>query len=284
MQLLDPHVGRPLHRGPLSIYPVWSGRAVSARGYLLAPGTVSVAERQGSAVVSQLVVTNPAQRPALVLDGDLLEGGRQHRVANRSVLVPAQQSYVLDVSCCEIGRWGGGSTHRSTSRRAPFEVRAALTRGQQEVWRRVETYSGRFGRNDTGSLLHAADQGRQGTDRLVAGVQPLPGQCGVIIGLAGQPLLLELSDSPRTFRALFGPLLQAVALDALAAEPVPTPGRRVRRFVDRLLAMPLIEAGEAGEGRAARGESAYGELRGLLWRERLVHASAINTRHSLVAA
>ncbi len=39
MQLLDLHLGRPLHRGPLTLFPVWNGRAVStSRGYLQSSG------------------------------------------------------------------------------------------------------------------------------------------------------------------------------------------------------------------------------------------------------
>lgn len=284
MDLRNLHLGRPVHRGPLTLFPVWDGRAVAQRGYLLAAGAVHVAERGGTPVVGQLVVSNPAPRPALVLEGDLLEGGHQHRVANCSVMVPAQQTQVLDVSCVEQGRWHGGQAHRSTRRRAPMEVRAALAHGQHEVWRRVDRYSARHGRNDTGSLLHAADRAADRAAAVVAGLQPLSGQCGVLVGLAGQPLLLECFDSPRTLRAVWEPLLRSVALDALTAEPVPTPGRRARRFLERLAAAPVEVVDAAGEGRAVASRSPYAKLRGLLWRDRLVHTAAVNVRHELVTA
>ena len=72
MDLLDLHLGRPVHRGALTLFPIWNGHAVSARGYDLADDRLGVEERAGAAVVAELVVTNPGHRPALLLEGELL--------------------------------------------------------------------------------------------------------------------------------------------------------------------------------------------------------------------
>ena len=172
MSVLDLHVGRPVHRGALTLFSVWNGRAVGARGYVPGGDVVQVAEREGAAVVAQLVVTNPAPRPALVLEGDLLEGGQQDRVANRSVLVAAGGAEVLDVSCVEQGRWNGGRAHRVTHRRAPLEVRAALRRDQGEVWRRAAGYGDRYGHDETGSLRHSVGRAQEQASALVAVLDP----------------------------------------------------------------------------------------------------------------
>lgn len=124
MELLDLHLGRPVHRGALTLFPVWNGRAVGGRGYD-AISAVAVAERAGSPVVGQLVVTNGGSRPALLVEGELLEGGQQHRVVSRSTLLAAGGSSVLDVRCVEAGRWAGQQTHTRSGQRAPLDVRAA---------------------------------------------------------------------------------------------------------------------------------------------------------------
>lgn len=285
MNVLDIHVGRPIHRGALSLFPCWNGRAVSTTGYVLAPGVVEVAEREGAPVVGQLVVTNPGPEPALVLEGSLLAGGHQDRAANRSVLVPAGQADVIEVSCVQQGRWGGTSTHRALRGRAPMQVRAALRRDQGEVWRTVHGFGDRFGHDGTGSLRYAAGQAQKRAAELVDDLRPLPAQSGVLIGLSGQPLMLELADSPRTFWRLFRPLVRAAALDALhAPSDEPTPGRRARRFVERLQAAELIAGEQAGAGAAITSRSQYVDVRGLLWQDRAVHTVALNPRHELVTA
>lgn len=89
MPLLDLHLGRPVTRGALTVFPVRNGAAVQSRGYDVSSAKLAVEERAGHAVVAELVITNQGQRPALVLEGELLEGGQQHRVAARSVLINA---------------------------------------------------------------------------------------------------------------------------------------------------------------------------------------------------
>src|SRR4051812_22729696 len=117
MKLLDLHLGRPFTRGGLTLFPIWNGRAVASPGYALHSSAVRV-EEAGSPVVGELVVTNAGQAPALVLAGELLEGGQQHRVAARSIVVEQGDAAVLDVHCVEQGRWSGTTTHARSGRRA----------------------------------------------------------------------------------------------------------------------------------------------------------------------
>lgn len=281
MQLLDLHLGRPLTRGALTIFPIWNGNAVASRGYDLAGDTVGVSERAGSAVVAELILTNSGRRPALVLEGELLEGGQQHRVASRTVLVSAGDSQVLDVRCVEQGRWSGTAGHARSGRRAPLSVRAAEEQGA--TWERVRRFEQRYGASPTGSLLDATRDADRLATQLVEGIRPLPFQSGVLICLAGQPVQLEAYDSPRTLTAVWDALLQSAALDALDLPPVATPGRRARRFLDRVGAVPVSEH-DGGLGTALQGRSPYVRLDAMAWRGRAVHMVAVNPRHELVSA
>ena len=67
--LTPQHLGKPLTRGALTLFPIWNGNAVGSRGYDLSGSSVTVAERAGSAVVAELVITNTGARPSLVLGG-----------------------------------------------------------------------------------------------------------------------------------------------------------------------------------------------------------------------
>ncbi|MBW0096638.1 hypothetical protein I4I73_11640, partial [Pseudonocardia sp. KRD-184] len=60
---MDVHVGNPVVRGALTVFPVFNGAAVADTGYAL--GGVVVAERSDAAV-GELLVTNTGERPALV--------------------------------------------------------------------------------------------------------------------------------------------------------------------------------------------------------------------------
>src|SRR4051794_39468770 len=134
------HVGQGTHRGPLTVFPVWTDAPSVAPGYLTGANTpVDVEERAGSPAVDQLVVTNRAERPVLLLAGELVEGGMQHRALPGTTLLPPARPTVLPVVCVEAGRWHGDRMHRRAARRVPFAVlpRADHPDAQEEVWRRV---------------------------------------------------------------------------------------------------------------------------------------------------
>lgn len=65
-------------------------------------------------------------------------------------------------------------------------------------------------------------------------VRPLPGQTGVLVGVGGQPLALEVFDHPQTLQEQFEAIVRAACLDAVGRPALPTPCRRARRLVERL--------------------------------------------------
>ena len=281
MKLLDLHLGRPVVRDSLTVFPIWNGAAVTSRGYDLSSANLTVEERAGHAVVAELVVTNNGRRAALLLEGELLEGGQQHRVAARSTLIEAGESSVLDVRCVEQGRWSGSRTHVRTGRRAPISVRSAQR--QDRTWQRVRDLEDRHGGGDTHFLGDALRSADERAERLVGDLRPLPFQSGVLLCIAGQPVQLEVFDSPRTLSSVWSALLHAAAVDALSFPPIATPGRRARRFLDRVRSLnetPFEGAHDPTNRRA----SAYAELTSLSWGTRTIHAVATNPRHELVRA
>jgi hypothetical protein len=277
MLTLDLHLGRAIVRGALTVFPVWNGAAVANPGYDVTSASLTVEERAGAPVVDELVVTNTGRRPALVLEGELLEGGQQHRVAARSTVVPAGESQVLEVRCVEESRWSGDRTHIRTGRRAPMSVRSAPM--QATTWQRVRSLEAL---HESGGVTHFLGDALRNTDqsaaRLVGDLKPLPFQTGVLICIAGHPVQLEVFDCPNTLATVWSALMHAAAADALTAAPVATPGVRARSFLDHVRYLSAIDNLEPTR------RSPHAKLTTLAWRGRIVHAVAINPRHELVNA
>jgi hypothetical protein len=280
MATLDVHLGRPIVRGALTVFPIWNGRAVANPGYDLTTTNLTVEERAGAPVVEELVVTNAGRRAALVLEGELLEGGQQHRVAARSTIIPPGEAQVLEVRCVEENRWSGGRRHTRTGRRAPMSVRSAPM--QNATWQRVRHLEVL---HESGGATHFLGDALRNTDesatRLVGDLKPLPFQTGVLIGVGGYPMHLEVFDSPKTLANVLPALLHAAAVDALTAEPLTTTGVRARRFVDQVRFVG--ERADDDERIAAR-RTPHAWVTTLAWRGRIVHAVGINPQHELVNA
>ena len=295
------HVGSPVQAGPLTVFPVWTDAPLDTKPYRTTlPKSGRVGELQTGPSVPELRVTNPGAVPVLLFEGALLDGGWQHRVLANSVLVGAHADVTVEVCCVEQHRWGGGQDQRLGGRRAPLAVRGAL-RGiqagrrlepehsrrpdQGDVWERVAHYESGHGRSRTSSLVEV----QRGLDRQIENIvreaRPLPAQRGVLIGVAGHPVLLEVFDHPQTLAEQWDAILSAVAVDALLVPAEPTPGYRARAFARRTLATAVAESGLAGVAMAIAGNDRdLISARGLATSDRVIYAGVVNTRHQLVLA
>ena len=197
----------------------------------------------------------------LVLDGQLFEGGWQHRMATRSVLLPGRPGWLSTspASSSTAGVAGAPSTPGAAARRRTCGTGSTgLT-----VSRRSGAGSGgttepaRPGRSSTGS---AAEEQAQIVRRHI---RPLPGQTGVVVGIGGQPLALEVFDHPKTLAEQYEAIVRAACLDAFGQAALPTPGRRARRLVERL-------------------ETSALDVMSLQHRLRTIHLRATYRRHPLL--
>lgn len=271
------HVGQGTHRGPLTVFPVWTDAPPAHRGYLTgADAPVDVAERASLPVVDQLVLANRGERPVLLLAGELLEGGWQSRALAATTLLAPGRPTVQRVVCVEEGRWGGGTTHSRRARRAPLAIRAQLDGpdAQRAVWDQVRRYEAVAGASGTGSLGDHLDGTGEAARGLTHGLRPLAGQRGLVVGIAGRPVSLELFDSGRSLAAHWPALLHAAALDALTTPAIRTPAAMARSFAERVQNTRLTADGPAGLGRRFRGggQVAVDDVR---WNDRTIHLSAV---------
>ncbi|MDQ0076805.1 ARPP-1 family domain-containing protein [Arthrobacter oryzae] len=278
MKVPQLHVGAGSRLGPLSIFPVWT----SGSGSLgISTGThadVAVTELASGAQVARLTVTNNGTHPALLLEGELLEGGQQHRTCARDVVLGPGETRDIDTFCVEAGRWEAGqTTHRRQARRAPLNVWSELANGpggqrggnrQGRIWERVGRFDNARGASVTSSLLDHMDRFKDDKEErnrysAAEAPQPLEGQRGVVIGLGQQPLLLEVFGTSTLFLRHYRQLIEAALLDlellppqALASGPMP--GQRARDLAAHVQAMDF---GTFDDGTAAVEVRDHGALR-----------------------
>ena len=268
------HVGAGSAIGPLTLFPVWT----SAPGKLgISTGThadLAVSELAGGAVVGRLHVRNNGSRAALLLEGELLEGGQQHRTCARDTILGPGESLDIDTFCVEAGRWETGrSTHRRLARRAPLNVRWELNtrrprpsgERQARVWARVGRFDAAHGATATNSLPEHLDRfNLSDRDRYAQALpEPLEGQRGVIIGLAGIPLLLEIFGTATLFRRHYRQLIDAALLDAQLLVPqapssAAMPGQAARDFA---AVVGTMQFGDFAAPAAAELRHSGGQLR-----------------------
>ena len=108
----------------------------------VADGAVEVHEIGTGTVPS--VTASTKDHPVVIFAGDTITGGKQNRVINISVWLPADKVTELPVTCLELGRWDPGFAARfGAGRKADYALRSMLSHqvGEQRRQALVEIAS-----------------------------------------------------------------------------------------------------------------------------------------------
>jgi hypothetical protein len=215
-----------------------------------------------------LGVTNDADRPLLLLDGEELVGAKQNRVLNTTVLVAAHATLRIPVSCVEQGRWSyrgrrfassDSSLYASLRAKKAARVSESLKRGaghasdQGEIWTGVAERSSRLEVDSpTGAMRDVFTRLEDDLAAARQALAPRAEQVGALVFLAGRWVGLDLLPSPALFARAWPRLCAGYAADALAAGP-----GRARKIVpdkvlSRVAAAPVERAAAVGLGEELR--------------------------------
>lgn len=295
--LLHLQLGEPVAFQNLSMFPLLDG-TMGSPDYLtleeaLQANLVTVSEVHEGGVVNNLKVTNRAPQAVLIVDGEELIGAKQNRVVNLTILVPAEETVVIPVTCVEQGRWHHVSRDFRVSRQAmPSSIRARKSQqvyyrramtgepfaDQGDLWATIAVRQREMGvRSPTGAMADIYDRYDVTIRDYERAFEPLNGQVGVLFAVNGRIVSLDVFDYAKTLSVLFPKLLRSVALDAITyREPEFTPLSRevAQQFIGRVANAESRAFPAVGEGHDVRFRAPGVVGSALLARDRVVHLCA----------
>ena len=314
-ELASLNIGQPVSFRNLTLFPLFRTLPMPPRDYLLLDDGISqrlvhITELHAAGSVPELAVTNDADSPVLLVDGEELLGAKQNRVLNLSLLIPAKQKCVIPVSCVESGRWRSASPEFSTSQhfhygsargqRVSQVTHSMRTMGsrqsfQERVWDELSAKASRLGAESPTHAMGAMyARHSHSLDEFTRAFQWQQQQAGSAFAISGSIVGLDLFDHPDVMQRYFPKLLRSFALDALdapAQESVSISADLLTAFLSKVSHAPCFSDRSLGIGKDLRFSS--NELSGAaLWAlERYVHlcafsnisqaeGSALNTRIS----
>jgi hypothetical protein len=288
-------LGDPIEHQGIAIAPLFPRREPVAQYLTLEeaiPLGLVVREVDAAGSVPELLVMNPLEADVLLYDGEELIGAKQNRILNVTVLVPAQSETPIPVSCVEEGRWSARSASFATARHVSYpDLRRrkaealsvdplALGLAQGEVWDEMRS---KVERLEASAPTGAQADVFRSQDRDLAGLRSafplLPGQCGALLALGPNRLVLDYVSRPDAFVRLYPKLLEGYLLDGLehlGAEP--TAAETLESFVERAEEAPRSRRSSAGLGDdlRLRGDDVIGS--GLAVESELVQLCVFSTR------
>jgi len=287
-------IGRPITRLGASIYPIYL--LGQSTGFSFTTGItpdVTISEKV-NAEVPTLQVTNLGGIPVLIPEGQVLDGGRQTRTTNVSILVPAGATIDIPVSCVEAGRWGGSDGFYDSNRKTSRRVRRAKQMGvreniqsfgsrnsdQSDVWnavdrelfsRNVNSKSANF--RDLEGVMHENSDIAGAIEDLVSR-GPMPEQRGIVVTHGTRVVSAEFYATNSALQCNWEALIRGVIMDAPGQESPRPSAAAVLKFLRRLATSEIITAPGVGLGVEEHIKSSHLVGHSLSVDDTLVHASA----------
>ena len=191
---------------------------------------------QGSGTVPAIDAVTKA-RPVVIFAGDTVVGGKQNRIINITVWLPAKKVTSIPVSCLEHGRWNQG-VQFAAARKVDYLMRARMSAqladvaaaearmamdghapprrtyaaNQAEVWGEIAAKEARFGAHSQTAALHDLYE-REAVD-IEGFVRAFPcpaGASGIAVAIGGKLQAVEMFDATSTLVEQWPRLVEGAA-------------------------------------------------------------------------
>ena len=181
--------------------------------------------------VPELKVTNNAEIPVLLLDGEELAGAKQNRIVNTTILLKEKSETLIPVSCTEQGRWDYTSREFSDSgvvmpRGSRAKKTASVSQSlrssmryesnQGEVWDEIRMMSDRENvRSRTHAMKDVYDNRMKDLDRYMEAFTHVTEQNGLLVVINGKVAGLDLISFAPAYEQLNPKLVKSYVMDAI---------------------------------------------------------------------
>jgi hypothetical protein len=225
---------KQIHKN-LTMYPIICPEGVSLDYLLLdealAGNVIEIAEVTQGGSVPELKVVNKAQKMVLLLDGEELVGAKQNRIINTTILIAANSTTTIPVSCVEQGRWSyRGSTFHSEERVMSHKLRAmkaehvniskklhnSFCSDQGAIWDEINSKAQRMdAMSETGAMASIHEKERPNLQEYAKQFRAEENQVGAVFLINGKIVGLDSFGKQTTFSKVFKKLIESYALDAI---------------------------------------------------------------------
>ena len=197
----------------------------------LSGNLIDVVEKNEGGSVPELKVVNRSGRMVLILDGEELVGAKQNRIVNTTILIAANTTTVIPVSCVEQGRWSYKSDKfRSEKRMMASKLRARkadqvkfslknsgrFRSDQSAIWNQVEKMAMNLdAASPSMAMSEIYRKKAPSIEKYVKHFDLTDSQVGAVFMINGKTAGMDCFGKPATFSKVFEKLVESYALDAI---------------------------------------------------------------------
>jgi len=255
--------------GPLEIWGIDTGPAyaTSLRSHCVTHSG-GPRELSGRPQVDKIIIENVADTQLFLPEGWFVnsENLLQSRVLIQDLLVDAHETGIANAACIESARWSINQNADFASGRVPPSVIRAIRsipstsiraedirQRQQNVWDSVTKHT-RYGSSSSSeSLIEIlqSESSRPRRQELIEEVTELAeetsdGRNGVLVCLSGEPLMLEIFQTPELLSNNYVDLMRSIVFDATFADKPDTSEGALDAFLREILKSGLEHRPSSG--------------------------------------
>jgi hypothetical protein len=219
----------------LAVYPLLSEYVVVLEYLILdeamSQDVIEVVEIDQGGSVPRLKVINKSNQMVLILDGEELVGAKQNRIVNTTILIAANATTVIPVSCVEQGRWAYTSKKFHSHKRMMSPVMRSMKADdvslslkqngnfqadQSIIWGEISKKADRM--NVVSKTMALTDIYSKETPAIKEYVEQfrwIDRQVGAVFAINGEIVGMDCFGKPDTFEKNFKKIVESYALDAI---------------------------------------------------------------------
>jgi len=255
-----------------------------------------VSEISEGGSVPELKVSNKADKPVLLVDGEELVGAKQNRVLNSSILLKKKSETVIPVSCTEQGRWSYISekfadsdlvaspvirSKKSASVSESLNLSGEYKSDQGAVWNAINDFSESAGvRSKSDALRDVYTSYEKDIHKYLEAFECLPEQKGLLVFINGVVTGFDFLSQPPAYKILHPKLIKSYGMEALLKKKEKSKQAKKKDaldFIDRIQNCQQKKYKSVGHGWDYRftAEKLVGSV--LAYRKETVHAVFFTT-------
>ena len=204
----------------------------------LEKGALKVSEISTGGSVGELKVKNKGKKDVLILDGEELQGAKQNRVLNTTILIAAKSEEIIPVSCTEQGRWAYESAVFADSgnvmspnirsaqsaavarslKRSNENTRSHMRYGsnQSETWDNINRVAMEAEvHSETGAMSDIFKEREKDINNYLEAFDSFDNQIGLAVIIDSKVMGLDTLSKPVAYKTVHKKLIKSYAMEAL---------------------------------------------------------------------
>ena len=289
-------LGSPVTFRNMTVIPVLNGVKQGPEyitlGQALTEKLVLVTEVTQTGSVPELKVRNSSEQAVLIFDGEELEGAKQNRALNTTILIRKKSETLIPVSCTEQGRWSYDTPEFKDSGNIMFRSARAskidavsnsldysrrFDSNQGEIWNSISALHWISGtHSSTGAMKDFYHSRQESFEEYQKAFPAVERQHGLIVFIGDRVAGMDFVSRESAYRALHPKLLKSYSVESMFGEQ-----DRQHQITTTQASEFLARAKEAHETKFKspghgwdhrfRGTVVIGSA--LIWRSQVVHAA-----------